>query len=126
MNDTTKPLGTQAQNVTDRAADKAVTGVRSVQQAATSAIDKASDNVDQLKDDAAPILDKVTDQAQKLVQQGREAFNDASQKARERFTQASDAAVGYTKDEPIKAMLIAAAAGAILMGLITLMARSDD
>jgi len=30
------------------------------------------------------------------------------------------------KDEPIKAMLIAAATGALLMGLITLLSRSRD
>lgn len=33
-------------------------------------------------------------------------------------------AVDYTKDEPIKEVLIAAAAGAVLMGLIALMMRS--
>jgi ElaB/YqjD/DUF883 family membrane-anchored ribosome-binding protein len=34
--------------------------------------------------------------------------------------------VAYVKDEPIKAMLIAAATGALLMGLITLISRSRD
>ena len=28
--------------------------------------------------------------------------------------------VGYTKDEPVKAMLMATAAGALLMGLVTM------
>ena len=40
--------------------------------------------------------------------------------------QASDLAVGYAKEEPIKALLIAAAAGALLMGLVSMMARSND
>ena len=72
------------------------------------------------------MIDKVSDQAQKLMQQGREVFNDTSQRVREKATQASDVAVGYTKDEPIKALLIAATAGAVVMGLVTLMARSRD
>ena len=89
-------------------------------------MDKASDKVDQLKSDAAPLRHKLSDQAQKLMQQGREVLNDTTQRVREKVTQASDMAVGYTKDEPIKAMLIAAAAGAFLMGLISMRARSRD
>jgi ElaB/YqjD/DUF883 family membrane-anchored ribosome-binding protein len=34
--------------------------------------------------------------------------------------------VAYVKDEPVKAMLIAAATGAVLMGLISMMGRSRD
>jgi len=55
-----------------------------------------------------------------------DALADASMQLRERALEASDAAVAYAKDEPMKALLIAAAAGALLMGLLSLMVRSDD
>ena len=129
MNDVgtnTKPLSQQGQDVANKAADKVQSGIQSTQDAANKAMNKASDKVDQLKSDASPMLDKVTDQAQKLMQQGREVFNDTSKIVRDRATQASDLAVDYTKDEPVKAMLIAAAAGALLMGLVSMMARSRD
>lgn len=58
--------------------------------------------------------------------QGRERLNDASQLVRERVTQASDFAVGYTKDEPVKALLLAAAAGALLMGLVSKTSRARN
>ena len=99
-------------------------GMELADTAATKLMDKASDTVDKFKSNAAHLLDQVSDQAQKLLQQGREVFHDMTQKARERASEASDIAVGYTKDEPIKALLIAATIGAFLMGLISMMARS--
>jgi ElaB/YqjD/DUF883 family membrane-anchored ribosome-binding protein len=51
---------------------------------------------------------------------------EAASRLRLRASQASDRALAYVKDEPVKTLLIAAAAGALLMGLLTLMARSDD
>jgi ElaB/YqjD/DUF883 family membrane-anchored ribosome-binding protein len=57
---------------------------------------------------------------------GMEAVRDTSQQLRERAQQAQDMTVAYVKDEPIKAMLIAAATGALLMGLISLLGRSRD
>ena len=51
---------------------------------------------------------------------------DAARRLRRRASQASDRALAYVKEEPVKTLLIAAAAGALLMGLLTLMARSDD
>lgn len=121
-----KPLSQQGRDLADTAATKVQSGIQSTQQAASKVVDKASDKVDQLKSDAAPLLDKVSDQAQRLMQQGREVLNDTTQRVREKATQASDLAVGYTKDEPFKAMLIAAAIGAVLMGLVSMMARSRD
>ena len=129
MNDVTnspKPLGQQGKDMADTAASKMQSGIQSTQQAANKAIDKAADKVDEVKSNVAPMLDKVSDQAQKLMQQGREVFHDTTQMVREKAVQASDMAVGYTKDEPMKALLIAAATGALLMGLVSMMARSRD
>lgn len=39
---------------------------------------------------------------------------------------ASDDTVSYIKDEPVRAMLIAAATGAALMALLSMMGRSRD
>ena len=119
-----KPPGQQGKELADAAATKLQSGVQSAQQTAVTAGDKASAKVDEVTSNVAPMLDKVSDQAQRLVQQGREVFEDTAQRVREKAAQASDLAVGYAKDEPVKAMLMAAAAGAALMGLIMLMARS--
>ena len=49
-----------------------------------------------------------------------------AEQMRRRALQASDTALAYARDEPMKSLLIAAAAGALLMGLVSLMVRSDD
>ena len=51
---------------------------------------------------------------------------EAAERVRQRALQASDRAAAYARDEPIKSLLIAAAAGALLMGLVSLIVRSDD
>jgi ElaB/YqjD/DUF883 family membrane-anchored ribosome-binding protein len=91
------------------------------------AINKAADSkADDMRSSADPMVDRAGDQTQKLMQQGREVLHDTTQTVRDKATQASDMAVSYTKDEPVKAMLIAAASGALLMGLVSVMARSRN
>lgn len=51
---------------------------------------------------------------------------EVAEQMRQRALQASDKALAYARDEPMKSLLIAAAAGALLMGLVSLMVRSDD
>ena len=51
---------------------------------------------------------------------------DVAEQMRQRALQASDKAAAYARDEPMKSLLIAAAAGALLMGLVSLIVRSDD
>jgi ElaB/YqjD/DUF883 family membrane-anchored ribosome-binding protein len=123
---TTKPLAQQGQDMADNAAAGAQNAIRSTQRAADSALERMSEKVDEVRSQAAPILNKVTSQAEAAARRGIDAVRDTSQQLREKAVQASDMTVAYVKDEPIKAMLIAAATGALLMGIISLMSRSRD
>jgi ElaB/YqjD/DUF883 family membrane-anchored ribosome-binding protein len=122
----TKPLAQQSQDIADGAASTAQGAIRSTQRAADQALDRLSDKVEDVRSQAAPLLNKVTSQAEAAARRGMEAVRDTSQQLRERAMQASDMTVAYVKDEPIKAMLIAAATGAMLMGIISLLGRSRD
>ena len=57
---------------------------------------------------------------------GIDAVRDSSAQLREKATQVSDATAGRVRDEPLKAVLIAAAAGAGLMALVVLASRSGN
>ena len=70
--------------------------------------------------------DMADNAAEAAARRGMEAVRDTSQQLRERALQAQDMTVAYVKDEPIKAMLIAAATGALLMGIISMLGRSRD
>ncbi len=122
----TKPQPQQGQDMGDSAANTAQGAIRSTQRSADQAFDRMSDKVDELRDKASPMLNRVTSQAEAAARRGMDAVRDTSQQLRERAAQAQDMTVAYVKDEPIKAMLIAAATGAVLMGLITMLSRSRD
>jgi ElaB/YqjD/DUF883 family membrane-anchored ribosome-binding protein len=123
---TTKPMAQQGQDMADNAAGAAQGAIRSTQRSADQALDRLSEKVDDLRGQAAPLINKVTSQAEAAARRGMEAVRDTSQQLRERALQAQDMTVAYVKDEPIKAMLIAAATGALLMGIISMLGRSRD
>jgi ElaB/YqjD/DUF883 family membrane-anchored ribosome-binding protein len=120
-----KPLAQQGQDMADKAAGTAQSAIQSTQRAADNALDSLSSKVEDLRGQAAPLLNRVSSQAEAAARRGIEAVRDTSQQLREKALRASDSAVGYVKDEPIKAMLIAAATGALLMGLVALLSRSS-
>ena len=121
-----KPVAQQGQEIADNAAGTAQGAIRSTQRAADQALDRLSDKVDEVRGQAAPLLNKVASQAEAAARRGMDAVRDTSQQLRERAAQAQDMTVAYVKDEPIKAMLIAAATGAVLMGIVSMLGRSRD
>ncbi len=63
------------------------------------------------------------DQAGELTHRGAEAVRDGVNQVREKAHHMGDQAVSYIKEEPVKSVLIAAVAGATLMGLLRLVVR---
>lgn len=127
MNPTTfdKPLGQDASNFAEHAADSASGAIRSTQTATNAAFDRLSDKVETVRDQAAPLINRLSSQAEAAARRGAEAVKETSANLREKALHAQDTTVGYIKDEPLKAMLIAAATGAALMALISLSSRSS-
>jgi ElaB/YqjD/DUF883 family membrane-anchored ribosome-binding protein len=123
---TNKPLSQTPGNFADQAAQGADSAIKSTQRFANEALDSLSDKVGEVRDQAAPVLNRVAEKAETLARRGLEAVKDSSQVVREKALRASDSTVAYIKDEPVKAILIAAATGAALMALISLMTRSRD
>lgn len=128
MNPTTttgnKPFAQEAASVANQAADSASNAIRSTQNATNSAFDRLNDKVEDARDGAAPLLNRLQSQAEAAARRGVDAVRDTSAQLRDQAVKASDATVGYIRDEPMKAMLIAAATGAALMALVSLMSRS--
>lgn len=94
----TTPASTSQSPLTDQAAESADAVIRSVRQKAHDALDGLSSTVQTVRDQASAAVEKIRPQL--------------------------DSVAAYAKDEPTKALLIAAAAGAGLMALVALMSRS--
>jgi hypothetical protein len=80
----------------DKAADRLQSGIREVKQGVSSSASAASNKVEAMRNATGPALDK-----------------------------ASDAAQGNTRQKPIKALLISAAAGAALITLVRAFSSSS-
>jgi ElaB/YqjD/DUF883 family membrane-anchored ribosome-binding protein len=83
----------------------------------------------QLAEQGAHIVDQAGDSAEKALnatQRGIDAVRESSKQWLSRAQSATDNTTGFIKEEPVKAVLIAAATGAALMGLIALLARRRD
>jgi ElaB/YqjD/DUF883 family membrane-anchored ribosome-binding protein len=103
-----------------RSADNVIEGSRRV---ANDALDSLSGSVHDMQRTAEPLLSRAAEQASLLAQRGAHAVHDGTQHVRETAQHAPDATVNYIKHEPVKAMLMAAATGAALMGLLSVMRR---
>lgn len=110
----------------DQAAQSADNAIQSTRRLADDTLDSLASGVQDLRQQATPMLNRVGEQAAALASRGAAAVRDGSQQLRDKALHASDSTIGYIKDEPVKAMLIAAATGAALMALLGLLTRRRD
>jgi len=108
MSTTSDDLAKQGQDFADKAADKVNGDIRNARQTATK------------------LGMAAADQAQTLLGRGLDSARATAQQVRDSATQASESLVTYTKENPVKAILIAAASGALLVTLIKALSRSRD
>jgi ElaB/YqjD/DUF883 family membrane-anchored ribosome-binding protein len=123
---TTSTHTDQPNSLADKAAQSADNAIKSTQRVANAALDSLAETVQDVRHQAAPLLNRASEQASALMQRGVDSVRDGSQRIRDNALRVSDNTVAYIKDEPVKAMLIAAATGAALMALISLMTRSRN
>ena len=122
---TRKPFS-QSNSLADQTADNADSAIKSTQRMANETLGALSDKVQDARDQAAPVLNRVSAKAEELARRSADAMRDTSQQLKERAWRAQDMTVGYIKDEPLKSILIAAATGAALMALFSLLSRNRD
>jgi ElaB/YqjD/DUF883 family membrane-anchored ribosome-binding protein len=110
----------KSNHLIEQASHAADQAIRATQQAATGAVDGAAGSLQDLRHQGVPMLERASDQASAMAHRGIDSLRETSHQLRLKAEHASDSAVGYIKEEPVKAMLIAAATGAALMALISL------
>lgn len=118
------PSAEKTGTLVDQASRSADQAIRSTQQAANGAVDSAANALQDLRHQAAPALERTSEQFSAMAHRGMESLRDTSHQLRLKVQHASDNTVGYIREEPVKAVLIAAATGAALMALVSLVARS--
>lgn len=122
MNENT--IQTHSPNIIDHVANSTSQAIQSTQKATVDALGGLDNSVQSLRDQAAPKLDAVTQRASDMAHQSVQSVRDGGRKLRDSAVQVSEGTVQYVRDEPVKSMLIAAATGALLMALASLLARN--
>ena len=108
----------------EQASHSADQAIRVTQQVATGAVDSLAGLLHELLHQASPIFERAGARARALANPGDDSARETSQQLRSMADHASDTSVKYIKDGNVKAVLIAAATGAVLMVLVSLVARS--
>jgi ElaB/YqjD/DUF883 family membrane-anchored ribosome-binding protein len=113
MSTTSNDLAKQGQDFVDKAADSVHNGI-------------SSDGISSVRQTATKIGEKAADQTQTILGRGIDSAKATAQQVRDSATQASESLVTYTKANPVKAILIAAASGALVAMLTKALSRSRD
>jgi len=103
-----------SQALADKATDKVQAGIRGAQQTVQEAGDSLSSKVADAHNKAAPVIRKAGGRAKSTLQQGFDAVSDIADQARDMAASTADSIVSYTKRNPLQALAIAAASGALL------------
>jgi ElaB/YqjD/DUF883 family membrane-anchored ribosome-binding protein len=118
-------LSENASTLVDSAAQTAEHMVRSSQKVANHTLDQITDTVNDARVQTGTAFNRLATDAEKLTRRGLNAVRDESLHLRDQSRHAVDSTVGYIKDEPLKSVLIAAAVGAGLMALVTLVSHTS-
>jgi ElaB/YqjD/DUF883 family membrane-anchored ribosome-binding protein len=105
--------------------DSADQAIKSTQKAANEALASLSNAMQDLRRQATPVMAHAADSVSQFAQRGVESVRETSHQLRRKAGQASESTVNYIRDEPMKSVLIAAATGAALMALISLLSHSS-
>ena len=116
------------EDTVDKAADQAATKasgvIQSTKRVANGALDSLQQSVDELRQSVPSAFSSAAAQVEDLTRRGLDRAKQTSAQVREKVNGASERTVEYIKDEPVKSVLIAAAAGAAMAALIGWVARS--
>jgi ElaB/YqjD/DUF883 family membrane-anchored ribosome-binding protein len=123
MNNLVKTLGDDASNLAHDATLSAESAIRSTQRMAHQGLDRMADGLDEARSQTGAALNKLVHDTETLTHRGMEAVREGSHQLREKSLHVKDATTRYIQHEPVKSVLIAAAVGAALMGLVALFSR---
>jgi ElaB/YqjD/DUF883 family membrane-anchored ribosome-binding protein len=87
---------------------------------------KSIDHAGALAEQLVHSADQAVKSTQRVAIDALDTVRDTSRQLRRQAQHTSDSTVDFIRDEPVKSVLIAAAAGAALTGLISLLSRPRE
>jgi ElaB/YqjD/DUF883 family membrane-anchored ribosome-binding protein len=110
----------------DKLAGKLHNGINETYRDAKGAGSKLADKADDISGQLADNADAVVDEAKGRLKDGIRSVKDAAKQARDTVGDSADSVIAYTRENPVKALLIAAVSGAFLWTLARAMGTARD
>lgn len=85
---------------------------------------RLASDIKQVGVESGHAIQRLAHDAGDLAAQGAQSVRSSAHELRERSVRLRDATASYVQQEPVKSVLIAAAAGAALVGLVALLSRA--
>jgi len=114
----TSDLKNATRDLHDNVMQSAEEAVETSRDLANDAISRADRRARDLRASIDPAIDHLTTRARELASRSRDMALDARSKAQQRLTEYADVTSKYVSDQPMKSVLIAAAAGAVIAALL--------
>lgn len=111
-------------NLADSATTAVDAAARTAQGFAADTRDSINRAANGVRADVAPLVRQATEQVSDMAHRGADAVRHTTQQLRDSADAATTRTRDYIKDEPMKSVLIAAATGAALMALVSLVSHS--
>lgn len=124
MQSTFRDIENKANDFADKAADKADMAIDQSKRVASDVLHKAQDTVDAARSRVPSAIADAASRVEEMAKDGYKRACEVGADVKDRFDRAGDSTVAYIRDEPVKSVMIAAAAGAVIAAVVGLMARS--
>lgn len=118
------PTEDSIDSAADTVAVKATGMIQSTKRVTNGALDSLQSGVDDLRHAVPTAFGNAAAQVEDLTRRGIERARATSAQVRDKVSETGERTVSYIKDEPVKSVLLAAAAGAAMAALIGWLARS--
>lgn len=99
--------------------------IDSTREYANDVLDKAESKMREFRGNVDPMVDMLASKAQILARQSLDIASEAKERAEKSLKQAADVTTRYVSEQPMRAILLAAAVGA-LMALLVSTVRSNN
>lgn len=119
-------LSDHTSTLTDDAAVSAEKAIQSTRRAANHALDGLAETVEELHGQGTQAFDRAAAKASSLLKSSTAALHESSEKLRAQARRATDHTIDYIKEQPIKSVAMAVAAGALLTVFAGLARRSSQ
>ncbi len=113
----------QAKIVTPATDTQTAAAIENTRDLVNNGLDTLESGIEKLREAAPSVLSRAAAQVEDITRRSMERARETTTQVKHQMVKAGDRSVDYIRDEPVKSVLMAAAAGAAMVALIGWLSR---